>query len=131
MAEDIGENLVGSYLRYVVGCEFVVYNTQYPGIQGEIDVVAMKLSGEQREVWFCEVVTHIRGTMYGTYDKTVTKLGDKLSRAKDFAVKMFPGDKHYFEVWSPKVPQGALSKQSEQMERRLQRRRTRLAVRHE
>ena len=61
MADDIGENLVGSYLRYVEGCEFVVYNTQYTGVQGEIDVVGMKLSGDRREVWFCEVVPTSRG----------------------------------------------------------------------
>ena len=36
-AEDIGENLVGPYQRYVERCEFVVCNTQYPGIRGEIE----------------------------------------------------------------------------------------------
>ena len=25
---DIGESLVGAYLRYVAGCDFVVYGTQ-------------------------------------------------------------------------------------------------------
>jgi hypothetical protein len=118
MAEDIGENLVGSYLRYVEGCEFVVYNTQYPGIQGEIDVVGMKLSGARREVWFCEVITHIMGAQYGTYDQTMTKLEEKLRRARAFAMQMFPNDRHLFEVWSPVVPVGKLTEQFQAMERR-------------
>lgn len=105
MPEDIGENLVGSYLRYVEGCEFVVYNTHLPGVQGEIDVVALKL-GEPRVVYFCEVITHIRGVLYGTYDRTVTKVEEKVGRARRFAQDTFPADQHRYEIWSPVVPSG-------------------------
>jgi hypothetical protein len=62
MAPDIGESLVGSYLRYVVGCEVVVYNTQTPNVQGELDVIALK-QATPRTVWLCEVITHIRGVL--------------------------------------------------------------------
>lgn len=118
MPEDIGENLVGSYLRYIERCQFVVYNTQYPGVQGEIDVVGMRLAADRREVWFCEVVTHIRGTLYGDYDTTLRKLDEKLRRARAFAVSMFPDDRHYFEIWSPVVPVGKMTARFREMEQR-------------
>lgn len=120
MAEDIGENLVGSYLRYVEQCDFIVYNAQYPTVQSEIDVVGMRLSGGHREIWFCEVITHIDGTLYGTYEKTMLKLEAKILRAREFANAMFPdpADHHRFEIWSPVVPVGKLTTQFEEMERR-------------
>jgi hypothetical protein len=118
VAEDIGENLVGSYLRYVEGCQFVIFNTHYPGVQGEIDVVGMKLDGERRETWFCEVVTHIQGMLYGTYEQTLAKLRDKLLRASNFARDMFPNDAHRYEIWSPVVPKGRFTKAFDEMERK-------------
>ena len=60
MAEDIGESLVGAYFRYVRRCEFVLFNTFLPGIQGEIDVIGIRL-GTPRDVYFAEVTTHIEG----------------------------------------------------------------------
>ncbi|WP_279147231.1 hypothetical protein [Photobacterium carnosum] len=35
-----GEELVGEYLKHILGCDFVEYNLYTPNIQGEIDVVA-------------------------------------------------------------------------------------------
>jgi hypothetical protein len=105
---DIGESLVGSYLRYVVGCEVVVYNTHTPTVQGELDVIGLK-HGEPRTVWLCEVITHIRGVLYGSgYAATIAKIRDKVGRARDFAAVTFPGDVHRYEIWSPIVPSGAV-----------------------
>jgi hypothetical protein len=56
MATDIGESIVGSYLRYLIGCEVVVYNTQTPNVQGELDVIGIKTAAP-RNVWLCEVIT--------------------------------------------------------------------------
>lgn len=107
--QDIGENLVGSYLRYVEGCPFVVYNTQVPGIQGEIDVTGMKIA-PAREVVFCEVTTHIRGTLYGSgYDDTIAKIRDKIERARGFAQSTMADWAHRYEIWSPVVPVGKLT----------------------
>lgn len=117
MPEDIGENLVGSYLRYIERCQFVVYNTHLPGVQGEIDVLGLRL-GEPRTVWFCEVITHIRGVLYGTYDRTVTKIEEKVARARTFAEHTFPGDRHRYEIWSPVVPSGMILRFAE-LEARL------------
>lgn len=46
-------------------------------VQSEIDVVRMRLSGGHREIWFCEVIAHIDGTLYGTYEKTMRELEAK------------------------------------------------------
>jgi hypothetical protein len=64
--------------------------------------------GEHRTVWLCEVITHIRGVLYGSgYAATVAKVRDKIDRARDFAATTFPADGHRYEIWSPVVPRGA------------------------
>lgn len=108
---DIGESIVGAYMRYIRECQVVVYNTFLRDRQGEIDVVALK-TGEPRNVWLCEVTTHIGGMLYvgsGGSDGTVAKLRDKLARAREFAAVTFPGDVLHFEIWSPRVAKGKLT----------------------
>lgn len=106
---EIGESLVGSYMRYVRGCEVVVYNTFLQGQQGELDVIAVKT--EPRAIWLCEVTTHITGGGMlivgpGGENSTVARMRKKLARAREFAEITFPGDEPLFEVWSPRVPVG-------------------------
>ena len=108
MAEDIGESLVGSYLRYVQGCEFVLFNTFLPVEQGEIDVIGIRL-GTPRDIYFAEVTTHLDGMDYGGNTQTVAKVRDKLIRAQRFAQDKFPNDLHHFQVWSPRVAVGAMT----------------------
>lgn len=108
MAEDIGESLVGAYLRYVRGCEFILFNTFLPGEQGEIDVIGMK-TGERRTVYFAEVTTHLGGMTYGGTQKTIDKVRDKLTRAQRFAEDRFPQYEAYFEIWSPRVAKGTVT----------------------
>ena len=84
---DIGESIVGAYMRYIRECEVVVYNTFLRDQQGELDVVALK-TGEPRKVWLCEVTTHIGGMLYqgvGGADGTLKKLRDKLRTQRDTA----------------------------------------------
>lgn len=114
MAEDIGESLVGAYLRYVEKCEFVLFNTFLPGVQGEIDVIGIRL-GTPRDVYFAEVTTHLEGMTYGGNKATVEKVRSKLLRAESFAEDRFPGDRHHFSVWSPRVPEGAMTTEFEAM----------------
>ena len=110
MATDIGESLVGSYLRYVVGCEVVVYNTHTPEQQGEIDVIGLRY-GEPRAVWLCEVITHLQGTDYGGgYEEPSRKIKDKIARARAFADQAFPGDRHHYEIWTPIAPSGIVTR---------------------
>lgn len=106
---DIGESLVGAYMRHIRACDVVTYNTFLRGEQGELDVVAMRLA-EPRTVWFCEVTTHIRGMAYGKGNReTVARLHRKLDRARAFARITYPDVDHRFEVWSPYVPVGKLT----------------------
>lgn len=108
---DIGESIVGAYMRYIRECEVIVYNTFLRDRQGEIDVVALK-TGTPREVWLCEVTTHIGGMLYVDgegRDGTISKLRDKLRRAREFASVTFPGDTLHFEIWSPRVAKGKLT----------------------
>jgi hypothetical protein len=88
LAEDIGESLVASYLRYVERCNLVVVNTQLEDQQVEIDVLGIRLD-EPRAVFFCELTTHILGMQYGSYDETVTKAEEKIARARHFAATTF------------------------------------------
>jgi hypothetical protein len=108
---EIGESIVGAYMRYIRNCEVVVYNTFLRDRQGEIDVVALR-TGPPREVWICEVTTHIGGMLYpaeGGADGTIGKLRAKLLRAQEFASVAFPHDLLHFEIWSPRVAVGKLT----------------------
>jgi hypothetical protein len=108
--EDIGESLVGAYLRHIEGCDVVVYNNFFRGEQGEIDVVGIR-RGEPREVILCEVTTHIRGMLivHSGRNATEQRVKEKLRRLIHFAEATFPGDNHRFEWWSPYVPIGRLT----------------------
>lgn len=108
MAEDIGESLVGAYLRYVKGCEFVLFNTYLDGEQGELDVIGIH-QAEPRRVYFAEVTTHLEGMDYGGNRGTVERIAKKLERAKRFAAQRFPEHEHHFQVWSPRVAVGTMT----------------------
>lgn len=98
------------YLCYVSGCEFVLFNTLLRRIQVEIDVVGIRLGGPRaRDVYFAGVTTHIEGMTSGGNSSTVEKIKNKLARAQDFARERFPGDTRHYSVWSPRVPEGAMT----------------------
>jgi hypothetical protein len=101
---DIGESLVGAYLRHIERCEIVVYNNFFPDRQGEIDVVGIK-GVHPRQIFLCEVTTHIDG-MYAPMAKRMT---GKLNRLLEFAAATFPGEDHRYQWWSPVVPAGVLT----------------------
>lgn len=101
---DIGESLVGSYLRYVESCDFVHYQTYGEG-QGELDVIGMRLA--DRRVWLCEVAIHLGGLEYGTgYAGSRDKVRQKIDRAETFADRLFGDQRATFDFWSPRVPPG-------------------------
>jgi Holliday junction resolvase-like predicted endonuclease len=106
-AIDIGESLVGAYLRHIVKCEVVIYNSFFADRQGEVDVVALR-QGKPREVWMCEVTTHIDGMQLGRDGKDSTErvIREKLDRLRHFAQITFPDDQHRYEWWSPRVAVG-------------------------
>lgn len=114
---DIGESLVGAYLRHVVGCDVVTYNSFFADRQGEVDVVAIE-NGEPRTIWLCEVTTHIGGmliTSRGDRPQEVI-LREKLERLHAFAEATFPGDAYRYEWWSPYVAVGKLTSAMSEIE---------------
>ena len=118
---DIGESLVGAYLRHVVGCDVVVYNSFFADRQGEVDVVGLK-QGQPRTVWLCEVTTHIGGMLIVRRGKNASKqvIADKLERLLHFAHTTFPGDQYRYEWWSPYVPVGQLTETMQAVEEAAQ-----------
>lgn len=101
---DIGESLVGSYFKYVLGCKIVVYNCHLDG-GGEIDVVA--LGPGDNKIYLCEVATHLRGLLYGDSNAaTVDRIRHKIKRAAAFAAANFPGREPVFMLWAPAVSRG-------------------------
>lgn len=109
-AVDIGESLVGAYLRHIIKCEVVIYNSFFTDRQGEVDVVALR-QGKSREVWLCEVTTHIGGMLLVRAGQDVTErvICEKLERLRHFAHVTFPDDRHHYQWWSPRVPEGKVT----------------------
>ena len=102
---EMGESLVGAYLRYIRDCDMVLYNERTEA-QGEIDVIGVK-GGDSPEVWLCEVATHIAGLGYGAdFDQMTKKIASKLERAAAFAHRLFPEHLTHVEFWAPNVPVG-------------------------
>ena len=113
MITDVGEYIVGSYLKTILKCDYIDYNVRPPGGGlkglGELDVIGLDL--ESRTAYLCEVTTHIRGLKYGNSAKTLQKVKDKYKRQKQYAkkyLKTFPNIRYMF--WSPNVPVGVLTK---------------------
>lgn len=103
---DIGEDLVGAYLREVIGCPLVQFNVRTGTSQGEIDVVGLKLKGAQvAEVWLCEVSTHTGG-LGGYKGDAPGKIKKKVASVKAYADATYPDVPRHIEVWSPKVTAG-------------------------
>jgi Holliday junction resolvase-like predicted endonuclease len=105
MAKDIGEEIVGAWLRVIEGCDFVQYNIPTRTKQGEIDVVGLNL--QTQVVYVCEVATHTGGLQYtnlkerqpNNYEKLVQKFSSDIDYAEIY-LKPF---KKRFMLWSPIV----------------------------
>ena len=87
MGTEMGEYLVGAYLKMILNCDVVDFGVRFPGghLRGlqEIDVIGFKFA--DRSVYMCEAVTHLTGALYGDYPRTVEKVKAKLSFHKDYA----------------------------------------------
>lgn len=113
MRTDIGEYIVGAYLKIELGCDVVDYNVRPPGgkINGlnELDVVGYNFKNST--AFICEVTTHIRGLLYGSNQKTIAHVTAKHERQQIYASKYV--SKHFKNIrymfWSPYVPKGLLT----------------------
>jgi len=116
---DIGEYIVGAYLKIIKKCDFVDYNVRPPvgGLEGlnELDVVGLDF--KNKTAYLCEVTTHIRGVLYKDNITTVNKINIKYKRQKEYANKYLPGfSKRHFMFWSPVVPKGYITKELEKID---------------
>jgi hypothetical protein len=108
----MGEYLVGAYLKLLGDCEYVDYNVRFPGggPKGleELDVVGFDM--DKGVAYLCEVVTHVRGLLYGKgkgYRDTLARIRKKHERQKDYADSQLQQFKECkFMLWSPRVSKG-------------------------
>lgn len=113
MNTEMGEYVVGAYLKLKESCDFVSYNVRPPesGLAGlaEIDVVGLNFTNHT--AYLCEVTTHLDGLLYGSsYDYTANKIREKFERLQYYAknyLDEFQMIKYMF--WSPRVPKGRLT----------------------
>lgn len=119
MPTEIGEYLVGAYLKLIIGCDFVDYNVrvQGGGLEGlnELDVVGIQF--EENTAYLCEVTTHLLGTRYGSNEETVKRITGKYENQKYYAKNHLARfDKHEFMFWSPYVPKGYITSKLEMVD---------------
>lgn len=108
----VGEQVVGAYHDLVTECEVISYNqrSRQQGDQLEIDVIAIDSDNGSMTVRACEVVTHLNGMDYGGNDTTLEKLEDKFESTRQYLTDVFEDANSYvYEIWSPYVPEGALT----------------------
>ena len=118
MKTEMGEYVVGAYLKIILGCDFVDYNVRVPeeGLKGlnEIDVIGLDF--KNKTAYLCEVVTHLRGALYKDNKTTVKVIKKKYENLKDYAKKYLKNfSKHHFMLWSPVVPKGYITQKLERI----------------
>ena len=108
MPTEMGEYIVGAYLKLILECDVVDYNARPPGGGlaglGELDVIG--LSFGRSEAYLCEVTTHLDGLLIGSGVGTIRKITDKFQRQRTYASTYLPKFKPHFMFWSPVVRSG-------------------------
>ena len=113
MPAEIGEYVVGAFLRLCEQCDVIDYNARSPekGVEGmtEIDVIGLRF-GDQT-AFLCEVATHLDGLNYGSFADTVSRINKKkFDRQRAYAASnLHSFSTHRFMLWSPRVAAGALT----------------------
>lgn len=133
----IGELIVGSYLRLIDDCELVSYNqrSKEAGHQMEIDVLGVESASGEQTVYACEVVTHLHGTLYSGnpdtdewteygsdgYQYTLERLWDKFCEDYELLTDVFDdAEKYVLQFWSPVVPNGQLTDGLAELQRKFE-----------
>src|SRR5205823_1362726 len=94
----------------------IQYNLYPPGVQGEIDVVAVNF--REKVVYVCEVAVHMVTGLQYVKDRqpdTIDRLIKKFDKDIDYAEKAFPDYTHVFMLWSPIVRSSAPNAKHDQM----------------
>ena len=99
-----GEEIVGEYLKNILGCDFIEYNLYTPDIQGEIDVVG--INAKEKIIYICEVATHLITGLQYVKDKqpdNVDRFTKKFRKNIEYANRYFENYEKHFMLWSPIV----------------------------
>jgi Holliday junction resolvase-like predicted endonuclease len=102
--ENPGEELVGSYLRAVLECDFVEYNLSTRFTQGEIDIIG--ISSVKKIVYLCEVATHLETGLQYVRERrpdNIIRFVKKFEKDIRYATTYFSEFKKEFMLWSPIV----------------------------
>lgn len=113
MITDIGEYIVGAYLKLILNCDVVDYNVRPPGggLEGleEIDVIGLNFKSDT--AYLCEVTTHICGVLYKNRNITISRIKKKYERLKKYAYKYLQDFKNKrYMFWAPVVHVGNITK---------------------
>jgi len=102
MKTEIGEYVVGAYLKLILNCDVVDYNvrdrsgTRLQAL-GELDVIGLRFS--DKTAFICEASTHVRGLQ-----TTTEKIRDKHARQQLYAKQNLKDfTQLHFMLWSPRV----------------------------
>jgi len=110
MQTEIGEYIVGAYLKYILNCDVVDYNVRDPngGLKGlnEIDVIGLRFS--DKNAFICEVTTHT--SKAGMNKKAELKMFNKFTMNSNYANKNLKQFNSQYMLWSPKITQGPLNR---------------------
>ena len=111
MNTEMGEYIVGAYLKLIKECDFIEYSVRRPGGHraglNELDV--MGLDFKNKTAYLCEVATHLEGLNYGSGGTpTVERIGKKYAQLREYAESHLPSTfpKRHFMFWSPVVSAG-------------------------
>ena len=89
MKTEIGEYIVGAYLKIIKDCDFVDYNVRPRGgkLEGlnELDVIGINFKDDS--AYLCEATTHITGLLIADYNTTINKIKQKHKKQKEYAKK--------------------------------------------
>ncbi len=112
MLTDIGEYIVGAYLRLKLNCDFIDYNVRRPGggLRGLEELDVLGLDFHHMRAYLCEVTTHIGGLLYKDQATTIERITRKYQRQKQYALDhLAQFVEPHFMFWSPVVPKGYLT----------------------
>ena len=100
---NLGEEICGEYLKYILKCEFITYNVKIPNVHGEIDVIGINL--ERKLIYVCEVAVHTSGLGYSTNNQPddYARFVAKFKKDIGYAKKYFPDYLVQPMIWSPIV----------------------------
>ena len=119
MRPEVGEELVGAYLKVIEECDVISYNVRPRGggLKGleELDVVGLRF--RDSTAFLCEVTTHIGGILYKDNPTTVRRITEKHERQRKYARQALKNfEKKRFQFWSPNVPMGYVTEHLAELE---------------